>query len=375
MQKIILVAGARPNFVKIAPLWRVFSQREGVQVIVVHTGQHYDDNMNGVFFEDLGLPRPDYNLNAGGQTHARQTADIMARFDEVLDREQPHDVVVVGDVNSTMACSLVAVKRGIRVSHVEAGLRSFDRSMPEEINRLVTDAVAGLLFVSEPSGMDNLRRENVPDEKVWLVGNVMIDSLVYAREKIDDSDVLERFGLADKGFALVTMHRPSNVDAPERLGAIMSWLRNLSNRIPVVFPMHPRTLKQLESSGLPGFSDPLAHPALNIISPQGYIDFQRLLRSAQFVLTDSGGLQEETTWLGVPCITLRNNTERPVTVEQGTNCLVGEDINKADEMVRQYLAGKCENSHVPELWDGHTAQRIADVIIRGAFHGENHGRT
>ncbi|MGM0377541.1 MAG: non-hydrolyzing UDP-N-acetylglucosamine 2-epimerase [Bacteroidota bacterium] len=362
MQKIILVAGARPNFVKIAPLWRVFSTNAESRVLLVHTGQHYDGNMDQVFFDDLGLPRPDYHLNAGGSSHARQTADIMTRFDEVLDREEPDDVVVVGDVNSTLACALVAVKRNIRTSHVEAGLRSFDRSMPEEINRVVTDAVADFLFVSETSGMHNLKKENVPVEKMFLVGNVMIDSLKYARDKIDTSGILERYGLIPEKFALVTIHRPSNVDLDGRLGSVMDWLGRLSQKIRVVFPMHPRTRKKLQESDNPVLSDNTSYPGLNIIPPLGYIDFQKLLKSAQFVITDSGGLQEETTWLGVPCITLRNNTERPVTVEKGTNYLVGSDLKKAGEAANDIIEGKARNGETPHLWDGETASRIVRVI-------------
>lgn len=364
MQKIILVAGARPNFIKIAPLWRAFSAHPEVHVVLVHTGQHYDGNMDRIFFDELGLPLPDYNLNAGGNTHARQTADIMVRFDEVLEKEIPDDVVVVGDVNSTLACALVAVKRNINVSHVEAGLRSFDRNMPEEINRVMTDAVADLLFVSEPSGMRNLQKENVPAGKMFLVGNVMIDSLKYARDKIASSDVLKTYDLLPGKFALVTIHRPSNVDIPERLNAIMDWLGHLSQKIPLVFPVHPRTHKKLQATGHSVISGHNPYPRLKIIPPQGYIGFQKMLKSAQFVITDSGGLQEESTWLGIPCITLRNNTERPVTVEKGTNFLVGNDLEKVEETVNEIISGNAGKGEIPYLWDGKTARRIVRVILK-----------
>jgi UDP-N-acetylglucosamine 2-epimerase (non-hydrolysing) len=362
MQKIILVVGARPNFVKIAPLWRSFNQKERVQVILVHTGQHYDDVMSHDFFRDLGLPVPAYNLAVGAHSHARQTADIMIRFDEVIEWEVPDDVVVVGDVNSTVACALVAVKRGVRTSHVEAGLRSRDRTMPEEINRLATDAIADLMFVSEPSGVDNLRLEGVDVSKIYLVGNVVIDSLVYAREAIETSGVLTRVGLETEKFALVTIHRPSNVDSIKRFEEIMQWLTNLSESVSVVFPMHPRTHKQwLHATGKEKSGDG-NNGRLKIISPLGYLDFQKLLKSAQFVITDSGGLQEETTWLGVPCITLRSNTERPVTVDEGTNYLVGDDMVMAGRLVQQFLAGKAKQGKAPALWDGQSAQRIVEVI-------------
>ncbi|RCW30019.1 non-hydrolyzing UDP-N-acetylglucosamine 2-epimerase [Marinilabilia salmonicolor] len=364
MQKIILVAGARPNFVKIAPLWRAFSAIKGVEVTLVHTGQHYDDAMSKVFFEDLGLPEPEYNLNVGSGSQAGQTADIMTRFDQVLDEMMPHDVIVVGDVNSTLACSLVSVKRGIRTSHVEAGLRSFDRSMPEEINRLATDAISDLLFVSEPSGIENLKREGVADEKVHFVGNVMIDSLVFASEAIKESDVLSRFLLESYKYVLVTIHRPSNVDHPPRLRELINWLKELSSKMPVVFPVHPRTRNRLVEAGLDPAQIKQQFPNLKLVSPQGYIDFQKLVSQARLVITDSGGLQEETTWLGVPCVTLRENTERPVTIEQGTNYLAGFDFAKADDVVNACLAGKSPKGRVPDLWDGHAAQRIVDVLLR-----------
>jgi UDP-N-acetylglucosamine 2-epimerase (non-hydrolysing) len=363
MQKVVLVAGARPNFIKIATLWRAFSSVKDVEVVLVHTGQHYDNAMSEILFRDLGLPQPLYNLKVGGGNHVHQTANIMTRFDEVLNELLPTDVVVVGDVNSTLACSLVAVKRGIRTSHVEAGLRSFDRTMPEEINRLATDAVSDLLFVSEESGLKNLRKEGVPESKIHFVGNVMIDSLVFAAEAIKQSTVMELLELEEKKFVLVTIHRPGNVDDAARLREVMMWLQNLSVGIPVVFPMHPRTRKMMIASGLNPDSVSMEFPKLKVPEPLGYVDFQRLLKASLLVVTDSGGLQEESTWLGVPCITLRDNTERPVTIEQGTNILVGMDLQKAWEIVDSCLAGKMKTGQIPELWDGKAAGRIAEVIV------------
>lgn len=357
------MAGARPNFIKIAPLWRAFSSIKDVEVDVVHTGQHYDDVMSEVFFKDLGLPPPIYNLNAGNGNHAHQTAAVMSRFDEVLDNLLPDDVVVVGDVNSTLACSLVAVKRGIRTSHVEAGLRSFDRTMPEEINRLATDAVADLHFVSEASGLRNLRHEGIPGSQIHFVGNIMIDSLVFATDAINDSGILERLQMEEKRFALVTIHRPSNVDNISRFREIIVWLQNLSMNLPVLFPMHPRTRKLMINAGLDTNSVCRDFPRLKLLEPLGYIDFQKLLKSARLVITDSGGLQEESTWLGVPCITLRENSERPVTIELGTNFLAGKDLKTAGAIVDDCLAGNLKKGKIPELWDGNTAGRIAEIIV------------
>lgn len=364
MQKIILAAGARPNFVKIAPLWRALSEVESVVPVLVHTGQHYDDVMSQVFFEDLGIPRPHYNLNVGSDTHARQTAAVLKAFEEVIDREQPDDVIVVGDVNSTLACALAAVKKGIRTAHVEAGLRSFDRSMPEEINRVATDAISDLLFVSESSGIFNLEKEGVPAEKVHFVGNVMIDSLVYGAPLIGQSKILTKLGLAENSFALVTIHRPSNVDKPARFKEVISWLTGLSKKITLVFPMHPRSFAQFRK--VIGNEKDLSDPAssFKIIHPQRYSDFQKLLKSSRFVITDSGGLQEETTWLRVPCVTLRNHTERPVTIEKGTNILAGEDLQRANFAAENCLNGKVCQGELPELWDGSAARRIAKVIVK-----------
>lgn len=364
MQKIILVAGARPNFVKIAPLWRELSKNKNIHVLIVHTGQHYDGPMSQVFFNDLGLPSPNYNLNVGSNSHARQTAEVMMRFDEVIMTEKPDDVVVAGDVNSTLACALVAAKRGIRISHVEAGLRSFDRTMPEEINRMLTDTISDLLFVSEASGMVNLKNEGVGDEKIHFVGNVMIDSLVNAKDKIDGSNILSEIDVESGNFALVTIHRPSNVDVPERLQGILKWLGELTTAIPVVFPVHPRTRKQLTGSLEKQFGLLEKMKNFKNIPPQSYIHFQKLVKSAKFVITDSGGVQEETTVQGIPCITLRKNTERPVTVNMGTNCLVGEDLNLAGVKVDECIENKVVAGVIPDLWDGLSARRIVNIITR-----------
>ncbi|PWD97984.1 non-hydrolyzing UDP-N-acetylglucosamine 2-epimerase [Marinilabilia rubra] len=364
MQKIILVAGARPNFVKIAPLWRAFSKYENVETVLVHTGQHYDDTMSRVFFEDLGLPQPQYNLDVRSGTHAKQTAAIMSGFDDVIAQVNPDDVVVTGDVNSTFACAIVAVKLGVRTSHIEAGLRSFDRSMPEEINRIATDAISDLLFVSEKSGMQNLKKEGVADEKVHFVGNVMIDSMAFAQPSIENSGVLTDLELENQVYALVTIHRPSNVDDFERFKNVVDWLFELSRQITLIFPMHPRSLSQfnkLMKEKAP-HSDPGSR--LRIIPPQRYVDFQRLLKSAKFVITDSGGLQEESTWLGVPCVTLRKNTERPVTIEKGTNILAGENLVMANNAVQDCLNRKVHTGELPDLWDGLAARRIAKILVR-----------
>lgn len=360
MQKILLVAGARPNFIKIAPLWREFSKLSNVDVKIVHTGQHYDKAMSSFIFEDLQLPSPDYNLNIHGGSHAIQTGQIMERFDKVVDIELPDDIIVTGDVNSTLACALVAVKRGIRTSHVEAGLRSFDRSMPEEINRIVTDSVSDLLFVSESSGIKNLEREGIEPHKIFFVGNVMIDSLVFIEKKVNNSTILHQLGIKEKNYGLITLHRPSNVDNPNQLKKLLTWLHQVADKTKIVFPVHPRTQIKIEKIS----SKPLInHPNIILIPPQRYVDFQRLLKSAQFVITDSGGLQEETTWRGIPCITLRKNTERPVTIEVGTNILAGHDLELASSTILQFLNKKTQSGEKPHLWDGNAASRIVKVIV------------
>ncbi|MCX6136642.1 MAG: UDP-N-acetylglucosamine 2-epimerase (non-hydrolyzing) [Ignavibacteriales bacterium] len=360
MKKVISVVGARPNFMKVAPLHAAFRRYPEIRHMIVHTGQHYDANMSRVFFEDLGLPEPDVYLGIGSGSHAVQTAKVMIEFEQVLLRETPDLVVVVGDVNSTVACSLVAVKLGIRVAHVEAGLRSFDRRMPEEINRLVTDSIADFLFVSEASGMENLRRENVPDSKVFFVGNVMIDSLVAFRGQARTSRIKATLGVADGDYAMVTLHRPSNVDSAENLSKLIRLLEDLSRFVRIVFPIHPRTKKMLADCGLLNRIENSPH--VIVCEPLGYLDFLCLLETAKLVLTDSGGIQEETTYLGVPCLTMRENTERPVTVTEGTNQLMGFDYEGVAVEAAKIIRGEHKKGRIPELWDGKASDRIAEII-------------
>lgn len=353
--------GARPNFMKVAPLHRAFwAYADSIRHSIVHTGQHYDAAMSKVFFEDLQLPQPDFYLGVGSGSHAQQTAKIMIEFEKVLEQVKPDLVIVVGDVNSTVACSLVSVKMGIRVAHVEAGLRSFDRTMPEEINRLMTDAISDYLFVSEPSGLANLKREGVDDGKVFHVGNVMIDSLVQNLPKANVSPVLASMELTERSYTLVTLHRPSNVDEKEGLDKILAMFERLSERTRIVFPVHPRTRKMLEEFGLQG----RAHSVRNLVmsEPVGYLDFLRLMDRAQLVITDSGGIQEETTYLGVPCLTLRENTERPITIEVGTNQLCGLNVDLIVQKSFEVFDGKAKRGRNPELWDGKAAERIARIV-------------
>lgn len=358
--KILSVCGARPNFMKIAPLARSFSARRELSHIIVHTGQHYDALMDRCFFDDLGIPRPDVNLEVGSQSHAVQTARVMERFEPVLIEQRPDCVLVVGDVNSTIACALVAAKLGTPVVHVEAGLRSFDRGMPEEINRVLTDALSDLLFVTESSGVENLRREGIASEKVHLVGNVMIDTLRAHAERAATSPILQQLELTPRRYAVVTLHRPANVDDPEHVRALMNALIALSHRLPLVFPVHPRTRGNLKRHGALATTTDTSN--LRLIEPLGYLDFLRLMSQSAIVITDSGGIQEETTVLGVPCLTLRDNTERPVTVTQGTNRLIGTNpsriVAEVDTTLQHPPTGR-----VPELWDGRAAERITDVLL------------
>jgi UDP-N-acetylglucosamine 2-epimerase (non-hydrolysing) len=360
MAKIINVCGARPNFMKIAPLMRAYRAHGRLEPLIVHTGQHYDHNMSELFFRQLGIPEPDVNLEVGSGTHARQTAEIMIRFEPLLVQHKPEWVVVVGDVNSTIACGLAATKLGIKLAHVEAGLRSFDRTMPEEINRLLTDAISDLLFVSEPSGLENLRREGVPDEKVHFVGNVMIDTLRANLEKAERSSILEDLKLERGRYTVVTLHRPSNVDDPGVFGRILDALEQITRDLPVVFPMHPRTVHHLSCLGLGARIEQMR--GLRIIEPLGYLDFLKLMGRAAVVLTDSGGIQEETTILGVWCLTVRENTERPVTLTSGTNALVGSDPDRIVAEYRRCRATPMGTPPVPEKWDGRAAERIAAIL-------------
>ena len=361
---ILCVVGARPNYMKMAPLLRAFRAQPGLPApLLVHTGQHYDSMMNDRLFQDLELPLPDINLGVGSGTHAVQTAEVMRRFEPVLDEQQPSCVVVVGDVNSTLACSLVAAKRGVAVAHVEAGLRSFDRTMPEEINRVLTDQISELLYTTERSAQLNLAREGIAAERVHFAGNVMIDSLLQHRcRATSPAETLHRAGAslelldASEGYGVVTLHRPSNVDQPETLAESLDILRALSEIVPLVCALHPRTQANVASFGLAGR---LAGERLVALPPQGYLEMLGLMASAALVVTDSGGMQEETTALGVPCLTMRENTERPITVEQGTNILVGRDRGRILRLAEEIAATGGKRGRIPELWDGRAAERIA----------------
>ncbi|HEY7728245.1 MAG TPA: UDP-N-acetylglucosamine 2-epimerase (non-hydrolyzing) [Candidatus Eisenbacteria bacterium] len=358
MSEITCVVGARPNFMKMAPILAALRAYPEIHPFLVHTGQHYDEEMSRVFFVDLGMPAPDRDLEVGSDTHARQTARIMTAFDALLDERPSRLVVVVGDVNSTLACSLVAVKRDVPVAHVEAGLRSRDRTMPEEINRLVTDSVSDLLFATSPDAIGNLKAEGIPESKIHLVGNPMIDTLQRHVERARARGVERSLGLARGGYALVTLHRPANVDTPDGLSAILRSLDRLASRIPVVFPVHPRTRERMDRLGFtPG-------PELRLLEPLGYLDFLGLMDSARFVLTDSGGIQEETTVLGVPCLTLRANTERPITITEGTNRLLGTEATAILPAAEAILGGAAVPQRCPALWDGRAGERIATVISR-----------
>ncbi len=359
--KILCVAGARPNFMKIAPLMAAFHARRGIEPILIHTGQHYDERMSDLFFRQLEIPEPDLNLEIGSGTQAWQTAEIMKAFEPVLLERRPDAVLVVGDVTSTIACGLVAVKLGVMLVHVEAGLRSFDRAMPEEINRVLTDSISDLLLCTEQSGVDNLLREGVSPDRIALVGNVMIDTLLKNREKAAKSPILEELDLAGGKHAVVTLHRPSNVDDEEIFGRLLDALDVVQAERPVIFPIHPRTRQRLASSSLGRRVE--AMQGLRLVDPLGYLEFLRLLSTARIVLTDSGGVQEETTILRVPCLTLRENTERPVTVEMGTNRLVGTDSARIIAAYRQALARDTDAAQVPPLWDGGAAERIVDRIL------------
>ena len=345
------IVGARPNFMKVAPVMNALKARKHVVQTLVHTGQHYDANMSDVFFEQLGIPAPDVNLAVGSGTHARQTAEIMTRFEPVLLERQPDLVLVYGDVNSTVATALVCAKLGVRVGHVEAGLRSFDRTMPEEINRLVTDQLADLLFTPSEDGDVNLQKEGIPAEKIFRVGNVMIDSLV----KLLPAAQRQKQNGPPERYALVTLHRPANVDDSVILKRILQSLLEVSHDLSVIFPAHPRTRKRIADFGLHA-------DQLQILDPLSYLEFLAMQSRATVVITDSGGIQEETTYLGVPCLTLRENTERPVTVSLGTNVLVGRDPDKLRSELSRILAGQAKKGTVPPLWDGHAGERIATLL-------------
>ncbi len=357
--RIVIVAGARPNFMKVAPIYRELNERsEHFETVLLHTGQHYDVNMSDVFLQDLEIPQPDIFIGVGSGSHAEQTAGVMISFEKVCIENKPDLIVVVGDVNSTMACAITAAKLNIPVAHVEAGLRSGDRTMPEEINRLVTDCVSKLLFTHSRDGDENLLREGCAPDSIHFVGNIMIDSLEFILPKIRNSDVYARYGLEKAWYGLITLHRPSNVDDEGSLRKIVDALIRASESSKIVFPIHPRTMKNLESFGLLSLLKAIKDVIL--IEPLRYIDFMSLLLNSKFVLTDSGGLQEETSYLGIPCLTLRPNTERPITITEGTNELVSfETIN---ESIKKICEGKWKQGRIPELWDGKAAERIVDVI-------------
>jgi UDP-N-acetylglucosamine 2-epimerase (non-hydrolysing) len=361
LKKILNIVGARPNFMKVAPLQRVMQAHPGIDAKIVHTGQHYDERMSDVFFNQLELPKPDYYLGVGGGSHTQQTARIMLAFEEVVEQETPDLVLVVGDVNSTIACTLVAIKRGIPVAHVEAGLRSGDRTMPEELNRILTDSVSDFLFVTEQSGMINLAKEGVPDERVFFTGNVMIDSLVHFREKASKVDPLGPLGIAPKQYVLVTMHRPANVDNKGGLKSILKILEQTTRELPVIFPIHPRTKNRFQEHGL--WSDLEALEQVHLLEPQGYLEFLHLMDRAYLVITDSGGIQEETTFLQVPCFTFRDTTERPVTTELGTNILFADlDPVSVESAFQRLLQGEAKQGIIPPLWDGKSAERIVGIL-------------
>jgi UDP-N-acetylglucosamine 2-epimerase (non-hydrolysing) len=360
--RIINIVGARPNLPKIAPLIREMQRHPEIEPILVHTGQHYDEALSDIFFRQMGIPTPHVNLEVGSGSHAAQTAEVLKRVEPVLIEHQPDLVLVVGDVNSTIAVSLAAVKLGIPVAHVEAGLRSFDRSMPEEINRILTDALADFLFVTEEDAVQHLLKEGRPRESIYLVGNVMIDSLRHFLPVAQESRIGEDLNLKNvaswQHFGVLTLHRPSNVDSTEKLVELLGAIDAIAAQIPVIFPVHPRTRQRLTQACIK------THPQLKLIPPVGYLDFLCLLSKATLVLTDSGGIQEETTALGVPCLTLRENTERPITISEGTNLLIGTNPAKILAAAQAILAGRGKPGRIPPLWDGHTAERIVEVLLK-----------
>jgi UDP-N-acetylglucosamine 2-epimerase (non-hydrolysing) len=359
MKRVLHIVGARPNFMKVAPIWRAIAERGVLGQRLVHTGQHYDAKMSDVFFADLGMPAPDLYLGVGSGTHAEQTAKVMVALEKAFADERPDLVSVVGDVNSTLAAAIVAAKALIPLAHVEAGLRSFDRTMPEEVNRVVTDRLADYLLTPSPDADENLLKEGVARERIHCVGNVMIDSLLTALPRAKALPTLRAMALTERSYAVCTLHRPSNVDEPAKLGALLGALAIVARSAPVVFPVHPRTRKMIEDHHLVR-----AEPGLRLVEPLGYLDFLALSSQAQLVMTDSGGLQEESTALGVPCLTLRDNTERPITVTVGTNTVIGTDPDRIVAEALAVLEGRGKRGRSPELWDGCAGRRIAEVYER-----------
>jgi UDP-N-acetylglucosamine 2-epimerase (non-hydrolysing) len=357
--KIFLIAGARPNFMKIAPIARAFDNHADLDYKIVHTGQHYDRNMSDIFFEELGIRKPDYHLGAGGGSHAQQTARIMTGFEETCLADRPDLVMVVGDVNSTLACSIVAKKMNIQVAHVEAGLRSFDLQMPEEINRMVTDSISDLFFVTEEQGLENLLNEGKKNNAIHFVGHVMIDNLFFQLSKLESMDLTfpsSRFKQEHPAYGVVTLHRPSNVDNKESLESILTTLSTVSDTLPLIFPIHPRTRKNMERFGIKPSDN------IKLIDPLSYMEFLNLWKDAKLALTDSGGLQEETTALGIPCLTIRENTERPITVTKGTNELMGTSREKILDSFDRIMDNNWKIGQRPKFWDGKASDRIADII-------------
>jgi UDP-N-acetylglucosamine 2-epimerase (non-hydrolysing) len=369
--KIVNIVGARPNLVKISPLLRVMRRYTQIQPILVHTGQHYDETLSDIFFRQMKIPKPDVNLDVGSGSHAWQTAEILKRIESLLLEQRPDLVLVVGDVNSTIAATLAATKLCIPVAHVEAGLRSFDRSMPEEINRVLTDAVADYMFVTEEDAIANLAREGRPRESIFFVGNVMIDALLHFLPIAQKSSICDELALKNgdgcRSFCVLTLHRPANVDSVETLQSLLLAVDEVADLMPVIFPVHPRTQHRLADLGIRNRSQ------IRMIPPLGYLDFLCLLSRAKIVLTDSGGIQEETTALGIPCLTLRENTERPVTVTEGTNQIVGQNSDRIIAAAREIVSGKRITGRVPRLWDGHASERIVEIILREALHNSASG--
>jgi len=360
-KKVMCVVGARPNFMKIAPIIEKIKKHEDIQYVLLHTGQHYDKEMSSVFFEDLKLPRPDVYLGVGSGSHAEQTAKTMLAFERALVKEKPDLVLVVGDVNSTLACSLVATKEHIPVAHVEAGLRSFNWEMPEEINRVLTDRIADFLFTTEKDANKNLEKEGIPKEKIFFVGNVMVDTLMKNREKAEEkSNILKKLGLEKESYAALTLHRAEIVDKKEVLTDILSAIDKIQEMIKIVYPIHPRTRERIKEFGFEKIVQRMGN--LIVVNPLGYLDFLKLMCNSKFVLTDSGGIQEETTVLGIPCLTLRGETERPVTVNEGTNIVIGTDKKRIIEESMKILQGPSKKGRIPELWDGKAAERIVNIL-------------
>lgn len=369
MKNFAIVAGARPNFMKIAPILRELDRSQQASTTLIHTGQHYDKSLSDIFFEELNIRQPDIALNVGSGTHAKQTADVMVAIEKVLTEAASsgkpfHCLIVVGDVNSTMAAAIAAAKVHVPVAHVEAGLRSFDRHMPEEINRLVTDSISNLLLCSEPAGVANLLREGHDASRVHLVGNVMIDTLLSQVDRAKSRDTLAQMGLNARNYGVVTLHRPSNVDGRASLTALLQLLADVSKRLPLVFPIHPRTRARIDEFGLMAIT--AQAPNLRLLEPQGYLDFLCLTSQAKLIVTDSGGLQEESTALQVPCLTMRNSTERPITCEEGSGTLIGESVEQLGRYIDQVLTDTYKVGKCPALWDGHAAERIVKILLKSA---------